>query len=69
MGILERQLSKSDTYIASSTFTLADIVIGLSINRWFMTPIEHPVFPAVEAYFGRLSERSGFRLHGRNGTP
>lgn len=69
MAILEMQLSKTGAFVAGSTFTLADIVIGLSINRWFMTPIDHPVFPAVAEYYERLSERPGFRLHGRNGTP
>ena len=69
MVILEMQLSKTGAFVAGNTFTLADIVVGLSVNRWFLTPIEHPVFPAVAEYFERLSERPGFRLHGRNGTP
>ena len=69
MAILEAQLSKTGAFVAGSTFTLADIGIGLSVNRWLMTPIERPVFPAVAEYFERLSERPGFRLHGRNGTP
>lgn len=69
MAILEMQLSKTEAFVAGNTFSLADIVIGLSVNRWFLTPIEHPVFPAVAEYFERLSERPGFRLHGRNGTP
>jgi glutathione S-transferase len=34
-----------------------------------MTPIARPTLPAVEAYYERLTERPGFRLHGRNGTP
>ena len=69
MAILEMQLSKTGAFVVGGTFTLADIVVGLSINRWFMTPIDHPVFPAVAEYYERLSERPGFRLHGRNGTP
>ena len=67
MGILEMKLSKSGAFAVGRNFTLADIVLALSINRWFMTPIEHPVFPAVADYFERLSERSGFLLHCRNG--
>ena len=69
MAIVEGQLSKTGAFVAGSAFTLADIGIGLSVNRWFMTPIERPAFPAVAEYFERLSERPGFRLHGRNGTP
>ena len=69
MAILETQLSKTGAFVAGTHFTLADIVIGLSVNRWFMTPIEHPVFPVIAEYFERLNERPGFRLHCRNGTP
>jgi glutathione S-transferase len=69
MAILDAQLSKTGAFVAGSTFTLADIVIALSVNRWFMTPIERPAFPAVTEYFERLDERPGFRLHCRNGTP
>jgi glutathione S-transferase len=69
MAILEGQLAKSGDFVAGATFTLADIVLGLSVNRWFMTPIERPVLPHVQAYYDRLAARPGFRQHGRNGTP
>lgn len=69
MQILERQLASTGAYVAGNTFSLADIPIGLSVNRWFETPLDHPHLPAVNAYYERLSERPGFRLHGRNGTP
>jgi glutathione S-transferase len=69
MGILERQLEKSGDFAAGPGFTLADIVLGLSVNRWFMTPIERPDLPRVQAYYDRLATRAGFRKHGRNGTP
>ncbi|CAM3742811.1 Glutathione S-transferase GstB [Pseudomonas reidholzensis] len=69
MQILERQLAATGAYVAGDTFTLADIPIGLSVHRWFETPFEHPHLPAVSDYYERLSERPGFRLHGRNGTP
>ncbi len=69
MGILERQLEKSGDFAAGPRFTLADIVLGLSVNRWFMTPIERPELPRVQAYYDRLATRAGFRRHGRNGMP
>jgi glutathione S-transferase len=69
MEILDRQLARADAYVMGETFTLADIVLGLSTHRWFATPIERCSLPAVEAYYERLSERPGFRLHGRNGVP
>ncbi len=69
MGILERQLEKSGDFAAGPAFTLADIGLGLSVNRWFMTPLERPPLPRVQAYYDRLAERAPFRLQGRNGSP
>ena len=69
VGILDRHLGASGPFAAGATFTLADIVLGLSLNRWLMTPIERPRYPCVDAYLERLLERPAFREFGRNGTP
>jgi len=69
MGILERQLERTGAYVTGDTFTLADVLIGLSVNRWRMTPIDHAPLPAVLAYEERLFERPGYREFGRNGLP
>ena len=69
MAILDRQLEKTGAYVSGAEFSLADIPIGLSVNRWFETPLAHPDFAAVTAYYERLSLHPGYRLHGRNGTP
>ncbi|WP_025111547.1 glutathione S-transferase family protein [Pseudomonas sp. H1h] len=69
MAILDRQLQKTGAYVSGEAFSLADIPIGLSVNRWYETPLAHPDYPAVSAYYERLSQREGFRLYGRNGTP
>jgi glutathione S-transferase len=69
MGVLDAQLSKTGAFAAGTTFTLADIVLGLSTHRWFSVPMERPELPAVTAYYERLSERPGFRLYGNNGMP
>jgi glutathione S-transferase len=69
MRMLDAQLEKTSAYAAGRGFTLADVVLGLSTNRWYMTPMERPDLPAVQAYFERLSLRPAFLLHGRNGTP
>ena len=69
MAILDAQLARTGAYACGPTFTLADIVLGLSTHRWFATPIERPLLPAVSAYYERLTERPAFRLHGRNGVP
>jgi glutathione S-transferase len=69
MGILERHLASTGAFAAGNNFTLADIVLGLSVNRWLMTPIERPDYPAVAAYYDRLKQRPGFLEHGCNGLP
>lgn len=69
MGILERQLAATGAFAAGPGFTLADIVLGLSANRWLMTPIERPDCPAIAAWLARLGERPGWREHGGNGVP
>jgi glutathione S-transferase len=68
LAILDGQLAATGAYVAGATFTLADIPIGLSVNRWFLTPMDRPDFPAVSAYYERLSQRPAFLKHGRNGV-
>jgi glutathione S-transferase len=69
MRILEEQLRRTGAFAAGPHFTLADIVLGLSTHRWYMTPMERPPLPAVQDYYDRLSERPAFLAHGRNGVP
>jgi len=69
MQIAERQLRTTGAYMIGATFTLADIVVGLGTHRWLMTPIDRPDLPAVRAYYDRLTQREGFRLHARSDTP
>ncbi|MEJ1978796.1 MAG: glutathione S-transferase [Acetobacteraceae bacterium] len=69
MGILEQQLAATGTFVTGNVFTLADIVLGLSVNRWLMTPLARPGYPAVMAYHERLRERPAFLEHGCNGIP
>jgi len=69
MEILDARLSRTGAFVTGSQFTLADIVLGLSTHRWFMTPMKRPELPAVAAYYEHLSGRAGFQLHGRNGIP
>lgn len=67
MGILEGRLAATGSYAAGATFTVADVVLGLSVNRWLMTPMARPAYPAVSAYHERLMARAGYRIHGANG--
>ena len=69
MTMLDEQLRRTGAFATGSRFTLADIVLGLSTHRWFMTPMERPALPAITAYYERLSQRPAFLAHGRNGVP
>lgn len=70
MLILENQLRQTGAYAAGDAFSLADIVLALSANRWQMTPVERPDTPAIDAWMARLALRGpGFARHCRNGTP
>ena len=69
VGILDARLATTGACIAGEDFTLADIVIGLSLNRWAMTPMVRPDFPHVAAYLARLGERPAFQAWCGNGVP
>jgi glutathione S-transferase len=60
MVLLDAHLASAEGYAAGPSFTLADIVLGLSIHRWRSTPIDHAAAPAIAAYMLRLSERPAF---------
>jgi glutathione S-transferase len=67
MGLLESKLAASGPFVLGAAFTLADVVLGLSTHRWYSTPMVRPEWPAVAAYYKRLSQRPGFMTYGRNG--
>lgn len=57
MLLLEARLGETRAYAAGETFTLADIVLGLSLQRWLLTPIDRPPTPHLDAYRQRLLGR------------
>ena len=67
MALLEQQLTQTGAYVAGEEFTLADILIGLSVHRWQMTPMERPPYPAIAAYYQRLSQHAGFKTFALDG--
>ena len=69
VAMLERHLGAAGQFMLGQDFSVADIPIGLSLNRWLMAPMPRPALPAVAAYFERLSSRPAFLRHGRNGVP
>lgn len=69
MALLDGQLAKTGAFVTGGDFTLADVVLGLSAQRWKNAPIAHAELPAVEAYLQRLSSRPGFADYVGNGMP
>ena len=70
MRILDEQLARGGPYVCGDCFTLADVVLGLSEQRWRLTPLdERPALPALDAWRARLAERPAHRRHVDNGLP
>ena len=64
MATLDAQLDATGAFAAGAAFILADIVLGVSVQRWLATPIAHARLPAVRAYHERLRQRPAFVSHG-----
>jgi len=60
MTILDQHLNETGAYTAGPDFTLADVVLGVSVHRWIRTPMERASLPAVEAYYAQLKQRPAF---------
>lgn len=70
MKLLDDHLAANGPYMLGKDFTLADIPMGLVVNRWFsLAEIVRPENPALSAYYSLLTERPAYRAHGRNGLP
>lgn len=69
MQVLDLHLAANGPYVMGESFTVADIPVGLVVNRWFGIKFDKPEFNAVATYYDRLAERAPYRTHGRNGTP
>ncbi|WP_165185526.1 glutathione S-transferase family protein [Caulobacter soli] len=60
MTLLDQRLADTAAHAAGHDFTLADVVLGVSVHRWKRTPMDRADLPAVEAYYARLKERPAF---------
>ncbi|MFT7775592.1 glutathione S-transferase family protein [Roseateles sp.] len=69
MAMLDGQLARTGAFVAGAGFTLADVVLGLSAQRWKNAPIERVGLPAVDAWLERLSTQPGFADYVGNGMP
>jgi glutathione S-transferase len=50
-------------YLAGNQLTLAEIVLGTQIYRWFTFPIERPALGNLRAWYDRMHARPGFKEH------
>ncbi len=62
LDVLEAQLMRH-AHVAGPDFTLADIVVGHVLYRWFDIDVPRRPRPAARAYYARLSERPAFAEH------
>ncbi|MBV9585774.1 MAG: glutathione S-transferase C-terminal domain-containing protein, partial [Alphaproteobacteria bacterium] len=54
---------KDRAYLSGAELTLAEIVLGTQIYRWFSFPIERPQLDNLRAWYDRLRQRPGFKTH------
>ena len=54
---------KDRPYLAGDHLSLAEIVLGTLIYRWFAFPIERPELPNLRAWYDRMHQRPGFKKH------
>ncbi|MER0237656.1 glutathione S-transferase family protein [Fulvimarina sp. MAC8] len=62
MDIAEARLGEAD-YLAGRDFSLADIVFGSVLYRYFALDIERPDYPNITAYYERLQARPAYAEH------
>jgi glutathione S-transferase len=61
-ALLDRELA-NHPYVAGDRLSLADIVMGNSIRRWYAFAFERPDLPNLAAWYKRLAARPGFQAH------
>ena len=62
LSLLDRHLEASP-FMAGKQFSIADIPVGISVHRWrHLAGADREVYPALDAWYGELSNRQGFQL-------
>lgn len=68
MTLLDRELGDGP-FILGRDFTVADIPLGVCVNRWFELPIGREKLDNLARYYGTLRERAGYAHHVACGIP
>ena len=58
LAVLDAHLATRD-FVAGSTFTMGDIPIGCSVDRWMKLPLAREAHPHVERWYEALRGRKG----------
>ncbi len=61
-GIVDGHL-QGRNFMAGDQLSLADIPIGAMTYRWYGLEVEHPDYPALRAWYDRLTQRRAFQEH------
>ncbi|MGD8107298.1 glutathione S-transferase family protein [Pantoea sp. FN0302] len=62
LKIADQRLTQHD-YLAGDRLTVADILFGTLLYRYYTLEIERPTLPALENYYQRLTQRPAYREH------
>ncbi len=62
LRIMDDELKDKD-YLAGGSFTLADLVISVTLSRWVFVGFDLAGFDAVAAWYERVGERPACKTH------
>ncbi|MDR7343859.1 glutathione S-transferase [Pantoea alhagi] len=62
LKIADQQLAQHD-YLAGDRLTVADIMFGTLLYRYYTLEITRPALPALEKYYQRLTQRPAYQEH------
>jgi glutathione S-transferase len=68
MTLLDGELGDGP-FILGRDFTLADIPLGVAVNRWFELPIRREALDNLGRYYGMLRQRPGYQRFVACGIP
>ena len=60
LALLDAHLATRE-FVAGSVFTMGDIPLGCSVDRWYKLPLAREVHPHVERWYADLRARKGAR--------
>jgi glutathione S-transferase len=61
-AVVERQLGDKP-FMVGERLSMADIVIGATLYRYYEMPIDHPGLGGIHAWYHRLKDRPAYRHH------